>query len=426
MEVPGLQTTGSSRGARGQRRRLVRNGAASAHPLCSTSAVGATRRISKGQNKPPGTLASHGSGSHRARTPGAQRLALCWRARRRPPRTPPSSPRPTCCWIGHPRSSTPTPPTSMPRSPTASRRGRSTASASTIGGWKAWRPGCAGLAALPDPIGEVSTVTRRPNGLDIQRVRVPLGVVAIIYENRPNVTSDAAGLCLKSGNAALLRGSATALRFEPRRSRRVLRDGVGEGTACPTTSCCSSRTPTHETAVDVMQLTDYVDCLIPRGGPSLIQSVLDNAHGPGDHRRRWQLPRVRRRGRRPRRWRSRSSSTPRRSGRACATPPSRWSCTRESPTRSFPGPADARRRRGRARRRRRARAVAPSHRRRDRRRLRARVPRPRDDGRRSPPISTARSPTSTATAPGTPRRSSPATSRPPGASPTRSTRRWSS
>ena len=68
------------------------------------------------------------------------------------------------------------------------------------------------VAALPDPIGEVLDGWRRPNGLEIQRVRVPLGVVAIIYENRPNVTSDAAGICLKSGNAALLRGSATALR----------------------------------------------------------------------------------------------------------------------------------------------------------------------------------------------------------------------
>src|SRR3989449_11466073 len=68
------------------------------------------------------------------------------------------------------------------------------------------------IAALPDPVGEVLDGWRRPNGLEISRVRVPLGVVAIIYENRPNVTSDAGGLCLKSGNAALLRGSSTALR----------------------------------------------------------------------------------------------------------------------------------------------------------------------------------------------------------------------
>src|SRR5436853_5909202 len=68
------------------------------------------------------------------------------------------------------------------------------------------------VAALPDPVGEVLDGWRRPNGHEIERVRVPLGVVAIIYENRPNVTSDAAGICLKSGNAALIRGSASALR----------------------------------------------------------------------------------------------------------------------------------------------------------------------------------------------------------------------
>jgi len=68
------------------------------------------------------------------------------------------------------------------------------------------------VASLPDPVGEVLDGTRRPNGLEIQRTRVPLGVVAVIYENRPNVTSDAAGICLKAGNAALLRGSSTALR----------------------------------------------------------------------------------------------------------------------------------------------------------------------------------------------------------------------
>ena len=90
------------------------------------------------------------------------------------------------------------------------------------------------VAALPDPVGEVLDGWRRPNGLEIERVRVPLGVVAIIYENRPNVTSDAAGLCLKSGNAALLRGSATALR-----SNLAIADGAprrrSPRPACPTT-----------------------------------------------------------------------------------------------------------------------------------------------------------------------------------------------
>src|SRR4051794_32206474 len=90
---------------------------------------------------------------------------------------------------------------------------------------EAMAQGLRDVAGLPDPIGEVLDGWRRPNGLQIERVRVPLGVVAIIYENRPNVTSDAAGICVKSGNAALLRGSATALRSNVAVAE-VLRDGM--------------------------------------------------------------------------------------------------------------------------------------------------------------------------------------------------------
>jgi glutamate-5-semialdehyde dehydrogenase len=138
--------------------------------------------------------------------------------------------------------------------------------------------GLRGVAALPDPVGEVIDGTRRPNGVDIQRVRVPLGVVAIIYENRPNVTSDAAGICVKSGNAALLRGSATALRSN-QAVTAVLRDGA-EKAGLPADAVILVEDTSHETAVEVMQLTDYVDCLIPRGGPSLIRSVRDHATVP--------------------------------------------------------------------------------------------------------------------------------------------------
>jgi glutamate-5-semialdehyde dehydrogenase len=134
------------------------------------------------------------------------------------------------------------------------------------------------VAALPDPVGEVLDGTRRPNGLDIQRVRVPLGVVAIIYENRPNVTSDAAGICLKSGNAALLRGSSTALRSN-QVIAAVLREAA-EKAGLPADAVILVEDTAHETAVEVMQLTDHVDCLIPRGGPSLIRSVLDHATVP--------------------------------------------------------------------------------------------------------------------------------------------------
>jgi len=134
------------------------------------------------------------------------------------------------------------------------------------------------VAGLPDPVGEVIDGWRRPNGLEISRVRVPLGVVAIIYENRPNVTSDAAGICLKSGNAAILRGSGTALR-----SNLAVAAALREGFAAaglPEDCLVLVDDPSHESAVGVMQLTEYVDCLIPRGGPALIQSIRDNATVP--------------------------------------------------------------------------------------------------------------------------------------------------
>src|SRR5436305_3323031 len=131
------------------------------------------------------------------------------------------------------------------------------------------------VAALPDPVGEVLDGWRRPNGLEISRVRVPLGVVAIIYENRPNVTSDAAGLCVKAGNAALLRGSSSALRSNIAITQ-VLRDALAKH-ALPDDAIILVEDTAYETATEVMQMTEYVDCLIPRGGPSLIKSILDNA-----------------------------------------------------------------------------------------------------------------------------------------------------
>src|ERR671915_149685 len=134
------------------------------------------------------------------------------------------------------------------------------------------------VAALPDPIGEVLDGWKRPNGLEISRVRVPLGVVAIIYENRPNVTSDAGGLCLKSGNAALLRGSSTALRSN-QAVTALLREGAAKA-GLPEDSVLLVEDVSHEAAVELMQLTGYVDCLIPRGGPSLVRSILDNAKVP--------------------------------------------------------------------------------------------------------------------------------------------------
>jgi glutamate-5-semialdehyde dehydrogenase len=134
------------------------------------------------------------------------------------------------------------------------------------------------VAARPDPIGELLDGWTRPNGLQIERVRVPLGVVAIIYENRPNVTSDAAGLCLKAGNAVLLRGSSSALRSNLA-VVGALRDALAKH-GLPEDAVVLVDDVSHEAAIEVMRLTDSVDCLIPRGGPALIQSIRDNATVP--------------------------------------------------------------------------------------------------------------------------------------------------
>ncbi len=134
------------------------------------------------------------------------------------------------------------------------------------------------VAALADPVGEVTAGWVRPNGLRIARVRVPLGVVAIIYENRPNVTSDAFGLCLKSGNAAFLRGSSGAIRSNLAIAG-VLREAVAKA-GLPADALVMVDDTSREAAVEFMRLRGLVDCLIPRGGPSLIRSILDNATVP--------------------------------------------------------------------------------------------------------------------------------------------------
>jgi glutamate-5-semialdehyde dehydrogenase len=134
------------------------------------------------------------------------------------------------------------------------------------------------VAALADPVGEITEGWTRPNGLRIAKVRVPLGVVAIIYENRPNVTSDAFGLCLKSGNAAFLRGSSGAIRSNLAIAA-VLREALAK-VGLPEDALVLVDDTSREAAVEFMRQREYVDCLIPRGGPSLIRSVLDNATVP--------------------------------------------------------------------------------------------------------------------------------------------------
>jgi glutamate-5-semialdehyde dehydrogenase len=143
---------------------------------------------------------------------------------------------------------------------------------------QAMAAGLRSVAQLPDPVGEIADGWTRPNGLRVQRVRVPLGVVAIIYENRPNVTSDAFGLCLKSGNAAFLRGSSAAIRSNIAISE-ALREGLSKA-GLPEDSLVLVEDTSYEAAVEFMRLRQSIDVLIPRGGPSLIRSVLDNATVP--------------------------------------------------------------------------------------------------------------------------------------------------
>ena len=134
------------------------------------------------------------------------------------------------------------------------------------------------VADLDDPVGRTTADWIRPNSLHISKVRVPLGVVAIIYENRPNVTSDAFGLCLKSGNVAFLRGSSGALASNRAIATSIRTALVDIG--LPADALVLVEDGSREAAVEFMQQRDFVDCLIPRGGPSLIRSILDNATVP--------------------------------------------------------------------------------------------------------------------------------------------------
>lgn len=134
------------------------------------------------------------------------------------------------------------------------------------------------VEALPDPIGEVTGMIKRPNGLMIGTKRVPLGVIGIIYEARPNVTVDAAVLCLKSSNACILRGGSEAIC-----SNSVLTDIMTEAlesSGFPAGSLQLVRDTSRETARELMRLSDFLDVLIPRGGKGLIASVVENATVP--------------------------------------------------------------------------------------------------------------------------------------------------
>ncbi|MBO4669127.1 MAG: glutamate-5-semialdehyde dehydrogenase [Lachnospiraceae bacterium] len=134
------------------------------------------------------------------------------------------------------------------------------------------------VAALPDPVGEVLDSFTRPNGLKIQKVRVPFGVIGIIYESRPNVTADAFGLCFKAGSAVILRGGSDAIHSNTRITE-VLREGLKE-CGLPENAVALITDTSRETVNEFMKLNRFVDVLIPRGGAGLIQSVLENSRIP--------------------------------------------------------------------------------------------------------------------------------------------------
>ncbi|MDR2514639.1 MAG: glutamate-5-semialdehyde dehydrogenase [Christensenellaceae bacterium] len=134
------------------------------------------------------------------------------------------------------------------------------------------------VAALEDPLGRVLGGWKRPNGLEIRKLSVPLGVIGIIYESRPNVTADAAALCLKSGNACILRGGSDSIRSNL--AIAELLRGAIEQAGLPAGSVSILRDPSREAAVALMRMHEHLDLLIPRGGASLIQNVIKNARVP--------------------------------------------------------------------------------------------------------------------------------------------------
>ena len=134
------------------------------------------------------------------------------------------------------------------------------------------------VAALPDPVGEISAMSYRPSGIQVGRMRVPLGVVGIIYESRPNVTADAAGLCLKSGNAAILRGGSEAIH-----SNQAIAACVHEGlrsAGLPESAVQVIETTDRAAVGELITMKDYVDIIVPRGGKGLIERVSSESRIP--------------------------------------------------------------------------------------------------------------------------------------------------
>lgn len=138
--------------------------------------------------------------------------------------------------------------------------------------------GVSEVASLADPVGRVLDGRTLKNGLQIEKVTVPMGVIGIIFEARPNVTSDAAALCLKAGSAVILRGGKEAINSN-KAIAEIMRDAI-EGAGLPRDCVSLVEDTTRQSATELMQLSDYLDVLIPRGGAGLIKSVVENAKVP--------------------------------------------------------------------------------------------------------------------------------------------------
>ena len=134
------------------------------------------------------------------------------------------------------------------------------------------------IAALPDPIGEISDMKYRPTGIQVGKMRVPLGVIGIIYEARPNVTVDAAGLCIKSGNAAILRGGSEAIHCN-RALAALVHEGL-EAAGLPHGAVKVVETTDRAAVGELITMKQYVDVIVPRGGKSLIERISNEARIP--------------------------------------------------------------------------------------------------------------------------------------------------
>jgi glutamate-5-semialdehyde dehydrogenase len=143
---------------------------------------------------------------------------------------------------------------------------------------EAMAQGLRDVVALPDPVREIAKLWRRPNGLQVGKMRIPLGVIGIIYEARPNVTADAAALCLKSGNAVILRGGSEAY-FSNQAIGEILRSACAE-TRVPLEAIQLAKSKDHALVQELLQLEEYIDLIIPRGSEDLIRAVVASSRIP--------------------------------------------------------------------------------------------------------------------------------------------------